>query len=847
MNRRPLFISLIVLFTLCVTMQAQPITNSTSMNEGVHFEVAFGVVWPVATEKPLPQPLLLIISSRYATKVTVFSASDLGGINKTYTIAANNVLRVEIKVPYLSPTAGGKRSNVISITSEAPVSVATYIAYAGNGTMTLQYPVETWGTSYHVFSNPQDEYGANTYIQRRPGQIVVVAAEDNTLITIQSPIRIAKSSDNGPIVPNTPKILQLMAHETLTVLGEIDSTKSHTASTDLTGTRITSTKPIAVLSGHTKGAIGIKYPLLPPTGMFASEAHFIRNCYSQAILHDGFADTSFVTVPMLYTSTRITSGTEVAPADVVRILSIQNGTLVRRSRMDGTGYMNVATLDSGKYFTDTLVTSAYRWTCSKPALVTQYGKSYAKVLPPGGAPPTTGRKVSNDVLGHPTVVSGMPTMMVVPGESQWVERATFYAPSGMDNFLSIVMKSEDTSSILVDGKTIIAPALAPIPGTPLAYARIAIPEGNHHVTTAPSAKFMAWNHGSLDGLAQGRAYSHPVGMSSVGKCADSIVVRIDRYQQYARARANIDTSTDCSSILRYEVLASKNAYIDSVDFQIGNADSIAIFVLPTKPDSAGTLTVRFTSTSGRYVDADLYAPPVPPAPRVRHHVLLQIQAAKRYDTIVASVILDSAIDTRFTQCFVTMQYDTRSIRRVTPFTVDSTTGTVHKTSFTMPITNHTTGSLIGAVAFVYQTPDSSIFPRITSIVWLEGSTPQSNVDNIFRTVVIDTLPDTTQVGVDNDTPSDGQSLTLALSPQPAHDNVSITYRMGQQGAALRAASGAPTLRIYDYRGVLVMELSDKLLGEEGTVVVNARALVRGVYVVRLSNGGATCVSRLVVE
>ncbi|MDZ4746195.1 MAG: hypothetical protein SGJ05_09365 [bacterium] len=298
-------------------------------------------------------------------------------------------------------------------------------------------------------------------------------------------------------------------------------------------------------------SLRLTYPILPPTGFFASSAHFIRNNFYQVLMPDEFADTTFVTIPMLYTADRRSQ-----VENWVRILALEDGTVVSRMNVAGTAYVQVAVINAGKYYTDTSLTRATRWRTSKPAHVMQYGKSFAFLLPPDGVPPSgvppdgvppsgvppsgvppsgvppggvppsgTLLKGSELAQGHPTVVAGMPTMMVVPGVSRWIHGGAFYAPEGMDNFVSVVMKSADVGYVRLDGALIPGNKLLEIAGTDLVYASSEIGAGDHRVSdSGASSLVMAWSYGSLDGLAQGRAYGEPLGVATVRACLDTIDV-----------------------------------------------------------------------------------------------------------------------------------------------------------------------------------------------------------------------------------------------------------------------------------------------------------------------------------
>lgn len=712
--KNPLIISTAALL-LALVCAASAQTGYEDLHEGTHFEVAFGYVWNQSTEKPLPDPFQILITPAGDGFVTLRYGPPGARVTLTRAYERLKTLRIPIPPDAVRHTdLGAIESKSVTVTSTSPISVCTWIGWQGNGNQTLHYPVAAWDTSYWAFSFPQDRFGADR-VDYRPGQMAIVATEDNTVVDIVSPAWIA----SGPSIPSVidrkqPLNVVLNAHEVLTLAANIYPDDDHSASTDLSGTRIRASKPIAVISGHTKGAVGVYYRLLPTSGIFSAPAHFIRNCFTQSMLPNNLADTAFITIPLLYTAIRVYAAQDTAQrsGDVIRVLATENNTEVRRTRADGSGYTLLAILDAGEYFTALNVTEAHKWSTTKPALVMQYGTSYAKLLPPGEVIGEVESKVEG-TQGQPTVVAGMPTMLVVPGVSRWVSSASYYAPEGMDNFLNITFRTSDLPKIDFDshGLNSFSGSMRLIGGTDLAYIRTAVGTGIHWIGTKPGAgTLMAWNYGSLDGLQQGRAYGHPVAVNLHRTCESTIAVAVVKDTTHAFVSAIVDTT--CSTMLYYEVVVVTNVRVDSA---MQTAPSISLFLSLVDANVNGSISVRFVTTGGQWVER--------------------------------------------------------------------------------------------TIEFIRQAVGVS-----------EGQ------------------------GFD-----ERHSLSLSVSPQPANDMVSITYHKGLQWGSLRGLESSGTLRVFDYTGTLVMDLSDKLDGEWGTVLVNTHALSRGMYVLHLSNGLQTYVGRLLVE
>ncbi len=80
-----------------------------------------------------------------------------------------------------------------------------------------------------------------------PPQILIVASEDNTIVYYQ-PTKPTEKVSAG-----TKKEVKLNKGQTYLILGKEDNNVLRSPESDITGTYITSNKPIAVISGHTKG------------------------------------------------------------------------------------------------------------------------------------------------------------------------------------------------------------------------------------------------------------------------------------------------------------------------------------------------------------------------------------------------------------------------------------------------------------------------------------------------------------------------------------------------------------------------------------------------------------------
>jgi len=599
-----------------MTAQTTERRGTMSLVEGRKYMVAFPQVWASPTEKALPQPMLLLISSKVKGKVRVETPSlinDGQQINKEYNLEANKVLRIEIKTSLMNTESETRKGYGIRVTSDKPISVTTYQAWQGNGEMARHLPVEGWGKAYYSMNFYQDRYGTDANPKYRPSQILIMADRDQTVVTYTPTV----DTEGGSEAPSTRKgssqTVTLEKGETFLIKSKIFPLQNKEWTSDLSGTLIKSNKPIGVVSGHTKVGI-MRYPdVLPPTGMFAAEAHFVRNNVHDAMLPFEMAGTRFVTAPVMYTATRVTgvAGTEFGidddRGDVIRVVATEDNTTVKSMRQDGSGLKNVSLLKKkGDWYVETSLQEATYWETDKPVTMGQYGKSYAKVLPPGGLVNDVEGKKDDETQGHPTVVSGMPMLQYIPSVDRWVEYGVFYSPEGMDNFFNITFKTSEIGKIKVDGKLLnsFSGAMRPLQGTEFSYIRTAIGTGDHVVESVdPTVKWAAWNYGSLDGLAQGRAYGTPVAIDMAIPCDDSLdVEEVIVCGDVDGEGIIMPENSTCGSIFAVYAESMTN-YELIVDENFVSGDKKARFtvkVLDKKID--GTATIRVVSRSGKWVE-----------------------------------------------------------------------------------------------------------------------------------------------------------------------------------------------------------------------------------------------------
>ena len=178
-----------------------------------------------------PATLQLFITSDTATSGQVQIPGD--GFTAAFTVAAG--ASTQIILPDVeAKLADGTASLGIHVTAANQISVygLNYVQYASDGYLGL--PVEALGTSYMVCAYKNEANGSSSLVST---EFVVVGTQDCTQVTI-TPEQKVGTHPGG--VPYTLSLNQ----------GDVYQLQDPLVPDDLTGTLVSSDKPVAVLGGH---------------------------------------------------------------------------------------------------------------------------------------------------------------------------------------------------------------------------------------------------------------------------------------------------------------------------------------------------------------------------------------------------------------------------------------------------------------------------------------------------------------------------------------------------------------------------------------------------------------------
>ncbi|MFW5702234.1 MAG: IgGFc-binding protein, partial [Bacteroidota bacterium] len=403
-------------------------------------------------------PMQLWVSSKVDTRVNV--KADYIGMDQFYAVKKNEIKVIPLNDELMNKESEEIKDYGIQIIGDDPINVVVYLSYQWSGEAYRCIPVEWLGKKYVTFNlylDKTDDY--------RPPQFLIVATKNNTRVSY-IPSGNTVKHDAGRKVDIT-----LNQGQTYLVEGRMTPGMVHMDQTDLSGTLIQSTEPIAVISGHTKGA----FPRYQ-SHMLGRAANFMRNMITEMLWPTELLGKKYISAPILYKNRK----RGVSPddkGDLMRFIATENGTDIYRMRQDGTGEMLMWTgLDRGEWRDIVTQEDAAMYTANKPIAVAQYGKTWwdHEVTPIIG---------KDDKPQNPSR-NGQGMLITLAPIERWCTYAAFKSPEGIDNFFYMTFKDGTMDKIKFDGQSLLAKfgsAVKPIKGTPYVYLATEIGIGDHWI------------------------------------------------------------------------------------------------------------------------------------------------------------------------------------------------------------------------------------------------------------------------------------------------------------------------------------------------------------------------------
>jgi hypothetical protein len=396
-------------------------------NTGREFWLAF------PRNQTAPESLTLVITGQANTTGTVEVPSATPPLSMTFTVTQGVQTTVHLPLDLqLSTTSNNAvESKGIHVTAGAPVTVHGMNDISNSRDGFLALPTAGLGTDYVTLGYTGISFFA------------AVAAQDDTIITITPTAAV------GPNPAGVPYGLVLKKGQTYQAV----------SGGDLSGSTLTSNKPIAVFSGSACSQIPSTFDFcdhlveqLPPTSAWGRR---------------------FFTMPL---ATRV-------GGDRFRFLASQDATTVQVNGVS-------TVLNNRGHFFEQILSAPSEISADKPILVAQYShsKTFDNVSP-------------SDAF-----------MALVPALEHWRSSYRVITPSTAGtsvDFINVVAPAAALGSLRLDGTPIPGEAFTPIGSTGFYGAQRPVDPGPHTLTG--SAFFAA----SVYGFVGDSAYGYPAGMSMV--------------------------------------------------------------------------------------------------------------------------------------------------------------------------------------------------------------------------------------------------------------------------------------------------------------------------------------------
>jgi hypothetical protein len=389
--------------------------------------------------------------------------------------------------------------NAVMVNSTAPIICygMNHKQYSADAWLAL--PVQVVGKEYRIMSYTNSAFSD---VGAEPSEFAVAAFENQTKIDITP----ADRTQNG-VAAHTVIHITLDSGECYQVIADGSLTRG-----DLTGSMITSDKPIAVFGGHMRAEIPYGYSLPDGTGE-TSRDHLTEQM--PPVTSWGKA----------WLTTRIS---ELGLPDLVRILALNDNTEIK---INGTPWR---TLPANGYV-DTMIDGPISFEASGPCLVGQFAHT------------------TKTQLG-----TGDPFMAIVPPIDQVFNDFTFFISTDAqytEHHIMLAVDNDARGTVNLDGSPI-SPAYTTFTagGKQFAVAIVDVTPGSHRLTTGVDESKGA----ILVGYGYGPADSYGYSAGSLLKPISGIIAK----------KTSIGNIATAQQIVSLRNLVGSRIYLDSVSLTV---------------------------------------------------------------------------------------------------------------------------------------------------------------------------------------------------------------------------------------------------------------------------------------
>jgi gliding motility-associated-like protein len=382
-----------------------------------------------------------LISARRGTSGTISIPGT--GWSQNFTVGANNV--AQITLPTEAETKGSERvtGTAVHVAANGIISLYIHQYFRNRSEASLVLPTPALGTEYYVMAYSGRPDAQVNY----PSSFAIVATEDATMVSISE---LGAQTEGG----------QSMGGNISVVLnqGQVYQVRASNGDDDLTGTRISTSAPVAVYAGASWSGVPAR-----TCGVYDNllEVNYPISQWG----------TNYVGIPTLRNS-----------GNLYRVLASEDGTVVT---ITGANTFSRA-LNAGD-FVDFQESGAINIKSNKPVLVAEF-------------------LLGSQCNGHPSGGTGDPSFFLLNEVSQTQDTVTVYSSNLQDifeNYLNILFRTGDEVGILLDGAPITDP-LEAVPGGEYSFYRVRVGVGNHTITSAGCGVIVTvYGYGDVESYSYG--------------------------------------------------------------------------------------------------------------------------------------------------------------------------------------------------------------------------------------------------------------------------------------------------------------------------------------------------------
>ncbi len=448
---RPVLCLALLAVAIAATADAQPTRNRVD-NRGKDFRVAF---LQTNGADDAPQFALVIAAERPCSGTLTYERS--GRTVAIPGLQPNTPIRIQLDTNQLllpNPARYPISNYTVHLTFTEEVVVYGVNTQRWSSDSYLALPKEVLGNDHIILSYPNtidpNPSAAFSRASDFPSQFAVIATEDNTVLTITPSARISSRPDVAQFT------VPLNA-------GEVYFAQAFgRAGTDLTGTRVSSNRPVVVYGSHQRANI--------PWDEAVGRDHLVEQLPPISRWGQRAIVTPHYQIPKT-----------VPDHNIVRILAAQNNTQVF---VDSVFLRTLAANE----VVEIDLSRPKLITASAPILVSQFHHS----------------TVDERFVSQPNDSVGDPFMMLVPSQEQFDSVYWFESYATKDfffHFVNVVIPTERIGSLRMDGVPVTAP-FQRVEKTSYSFAQIPVSLGFHKLEARVPFGLYAYGYGVYNSYGQ---------------------------------------------------------------------------------------------------------------------------------------------------------------------------------------------------------------------------------------------------------------------------------------------------------------------------------------------------------